>query len=123
MASTHRLTLVMSTLALIASCVVVASGCWAAEVELTAENISVDVNTEVATYSGTVILRVPAGKPMDMRSKAFRIEKGRQILQREVEIYVEDLLIRTEEARVERKKGTMVTMQRAEVTRLAASLE
>jgi len=104
---------VVATLALVA---------WApvsrAEVELSAASKAVSADGKVTSYTKDVTLKVPAGKPLQLRAKAMRRERGLEILRGEVEIKVDTLVLRTQQASVERNdKFTIVKMDAAEVSK------
>ena len=86
----------------------------ASDIELTAESVAVSDDSTVTSYIGDVVLRVPAGKPLQMKSQASHEEQGAQVLEGDVEIVVEDLLIRTQKATVTTHGDTVVKMDEAE---------
>lgn len=107
-----------------AAVVMLALLAWApasrAEVELTAANKSVSADGNVTSYTGNVMLKVPASPQPQIRAKAMRREKGLEILRGEVEIRVDTLVVRTQQASVERNdKFITVKMDAAEVTKAA----
>lgn len=88
-----------------------------AEVELTAANKSVSADGSVTSYTGGVTLKAPASPQPQIRAKAMRREKGLEILRGEVEIRVDTLVVRTQQASVERNdKFVVVKMDAAEVS-------
>ena len=90
-----------------------------AEVELSAVSKSVSADAKVTSYTGNVTLKVPAGTQPQLRAKAMRRERGLEILRGEVEIRVDTLVVRTQQASVERNdKFIIVKMDAAEVTEL-----
>jgi lipopolysaccharide export system protein LptA len=89
-----------------------------AEIELTAANKSVSADASVTSYTGNVTLKVPAGTQLEYHCKAMRRERGLEILRGEVEIKVDTLVLRTQQASVERNdKFTLVKMEAAEVSK------
>jgi redox-sensitive bicupin YhaK (pirin superfamily) len=89
-----------------------------AEVELSATGKSVSADGSVTSYTGDVTLKVPAGTQLQLRAKAMRRERGLEILRGEVEIRVDTLVVRTQQASVERNdKVTIVKMDAAEVSK------
>ena len=88
----------------------------AAEIELTAESVAVNDDSTVTSYIGDVVLRVPAGKPMQVKSKATREEQGAKVLEGDVEIVVEDLLIRTQKATLTTQGDVLVKMDAAQAS-------
>ena len=94
--------------------------CSAAEVELSAPNKTASADGNVTSYSGGVTLKVPAGmeKQMQMRGKAMKRERGVEILRGEVEIKVDTMVVRTQQASITRDdKFILVKMDAAEVTK------
>jgi lipopolysaccharide export system protein LptA len=88
-----------------------------AEVELSAANKTVNADTSVTSYTGNVVLRVPAGTQPQFRAKAMKRERGVEILRGEVEIKVDTLVVHTQQASIERNdKYTVVKMDAAEVS-------
>ena len=107
--------LAVSLLALVAAVPV----CSAADVELTATNKTASADGNVTTYSGDVTLKVPAGTALQLRGKAMKREKGLEILRGEVEIRLDTMIVRTQQASVSRNsKMTVVKMDAAEVTKV-----
>ena len=89
-----------------------------AEVELSAANKSVNADASVTSYTGDVTLKMPADAQPQLRAKAMRRERGLEILRGEVEIKVGTLVVRTQQASVERNdKFIVVKMDAAEVTK------
>lgn len=93
--------------------------CSAADVELTATTKTASPDGNVTTYSGDVTLKVPAGTALQLRGKAMKREKGLEILRGEVEIRLDTMIVRTQQASVSRNaKMTVVKMDAAEVTKV-----
>lgn len=91
--------------------------CTAAEVELSAASKSPSADGSVTSYSGDVVLKVPAGMPLQTRARSMKRERGVEIVRGEVEIKVDTLVVRTQQASIERSdKGTVVKMDAAEVS-------
>jgi len=91
-----------------------------ADVEISATSKSVNAETKVTSYSGNVTLKVPAGTELKPRAKAMRRERGLEIVRGEVEFKVDTLVVRTEQASIERNdKFTVVKMDAAEVSNAA----
>lgn len=90
-----------------------------AEVELSGASKSVSADGSVTSYTGDVTLKVPAGTQLQLRAKAMRRERGVEILRGEVEIRVDTLVVRTQQASVERNdRFTIVKMDAATVSQL-----
>jgi ferric-dicitrate binding protein FerR (iron transport regulator) len=91
-----------------------------AEVELSAANKTVSADARVTSYTGDVTLKVPAGTQLQFRAKAMKRERGLEIVRGEVEIKVDTLVVRTQQASIERNdKFTVVKMDAAEVSTAA----
>jgi ferric-dicitrate binding protein FerR (iron transport regulator) len=91
--------------------------CNAADVELSATNTTAGADPSVTSYSGNVTLKVPAGTQVQLRAKAMKRERGLEIVRGEVEIKVDTLVVRTQQASIERNdKFTVVKMDAAEVS-------
>ena len=87
-----------------------------AEIELSAANKT--VNADITSYTGDVTLKVPAGTQLQLRAKAMKRERGLEIIRGEVEIKVDTLVVRTQQASIERNdKYTLVKMDAAEVSK------
>ena len=90
-----------------------------AEAELSAASKAVSADASVTTYTGNVTVNVPAGTQLQLHAKAMRRERGLEILRGEVEIKVDTLVVRTQQASVERNdKFIIVKMDAAEVSQL-----
>jgi hypothetical protein len=89
----------------------------AAEIELSAANKTAGATAKVTSYSGDVTLKVPAGAPMQLRARGMKRERGLEIVRGEVEIKLETMIVRTEQASIARNEQfTLVKMDAAEVT-------
>jgi lipopolysaccharide export system protein LptA len=106
-----------------AALVALALVAWAplsrAEVELTAANKSVNPATNVTSYTGNVVLKVPAGTPLQLSGvKGMRRERGLEIVRGEIEFKADALVVRTQQASIERNdKFTVVKMEAAEASK------
>jgi hypothetical protein len=103
---------------LAAGLLLIGFGCraGAAEIELTAESIAVNDDSTITSYIGDVVLRVPAGTHVEFKSKTTREEQGAKVLEGDVEIAVEDMLIRTQKATVSTQGAMLVKMDAAEAS-------
>jgi hypothetical protein len=92
-----------------------------AEVELTAADKSVNATTSATSYTGNIVLKVPAGTQLQLSGvKGMRRERGLEIVRGEIEFKVDALVVRTQQASIERNdKFTVVKMDAAEVSKAA----
>jgi lipopolysaccharide export system protein LptA len=88
----------------------------ASEIELTAESVAVNDDSTVTSYIGDVVLRVPASTHIEFKSKTTRQEQGAKVLEGDVEILVEDLVIRTQKATLTSQGDVLVKMDAAEAS-------
>lgn len=88
----------------------------ASDIELTAESVSVNDDSTVTSYIGDVVLRVPADTPMQVKAKATHEQQGAKVLEGDVEIVVDDLLIKTQKATLTRQGDTVVKMDEAQAS-------
>jgi len=99
---------------------VLASWASASEVELTAESVSVSDDSTVTSYIGDVVLRVPPDMHAQFKAKTTREESGRRIYAGDVEIVIDDLVIRTQKATLIAPEGAgkdvVVEMDEAQAT-------
>jgi len=96
---------------------VAAPVCSAAEVELSAANKTTSADAKVTSYSGDVRLKVPAGTQLQFRARAMKREGGLEIVRGEVEIKLDNMIVRTQQASIARNdRFTLVKMDAAEVT-------
>lgn len=98
----------------------IAPVCGAGEVELAAATKTATQDANVMTYSGDVTLKVPAGTNVQLKGRAMKRERGMEILRGEVEIKLDKMILRTEQASVTRNEQfTLVKMDTAQVTTIS----
>jgi hypothetical protein len=95
--------------------------CSVADIELSSANKTASADGKVTTYTGDVTLKVPASmeKQLQMRGRAMKRERGVETLRGEVEIKLETMILRTQQASITRDdKFILVKMDAAEVTKV-----
>ena len=85
----------------------------ASDVEISSESIAV-ADDGTASYSGEVIIRVPLTTPIKFTAKTTSEADGKQVLEGDVQIVIEDMLITTQKATVTRKEAVVIEMDEAE---------
>ena len=78
--------------------------------------MSVNDDSTVTSYIGDVVLRVPADKPMQVKAKVTHEQQGAKVLEGDVEIAVDDLLIKTQKATLTKQCDTVVKMDEAQAS-------
>jgi lipopolysaccharide export system protein LptA len=116
----NRLTRIRALAASLLALAVAAPICSAAEVELSGANKTASADGNVTTYTGDVTLKVPAGTQVHwMRGKSMKRERGVETLRGEVEIKLDTMIVRTQQANITRNdKFILVKMEAAEVTKV-----
>lgn len=85
----------------------------ASDIEFSSEGVSVS-DDGVTSYSGNVTIRAPLNTAMQVKSTSAREVNGAQVHEGEVQIILDDTLIKTQKATITRKDVILIEMDQAE---------